>query len=103
MRQNVEARAPFVVGAHDVPGSVVRIRCLEHLVARARVLKPSFTRWKVHVAKLPLPDRIFDTRFEATLLFLVADLEPVLEEENSVIGDLLLELRTDFEKALPLL
>src|SRR5215471_7221001 len=40
----VEARAPLVVGENDVPGCKLRVRGVEHYVARARVVEPPAPR-----------------------------------------------------------
>src|SRR5262245_108357 len=45
VRQKVEARALFVVRAHDVPRRKVGVGCFQHHVPGARVVVPSLARW----------------------------------------------------------
>src|SRR5262245_26984707 len=95
----VEARAPLVVRGNDVPGSPLCVRGLEHHVTRPRVLEPSAPRIQVRRAQFPLAHRIRDTGLEAPLLLRLAHLEPVLDQMDAVVDNVLLELGTDLEEA----
>src|SRR5262245_39664760 len=55
MGDAVEAAAPLVVGAHDVPGRFLRVRGREHRVARARVVVPEAAGFEIGRRELPLP------------------------------------------------
>ena len=74
-------------------GDQRRVGDLEHRIARPRVLVPLGARRQVHVAQLPLPQRIVDAGLESPLLLLVADLEPELDEDDAAVDDVLLERR----------
>ena len=47
--------------------------------------------------------RILDARLESPLLLLVADFEPVLDQDDAVVDDVLFERGTDLEEAMVLL
>src|ERR1700716_2271919 len=87
----------------DVPGRVIGVGMLEHHVARPRVVVPAPVGLDVHGAQLPLADRIVDSRLEAFLLLLLADLQPDLDEPDAAVDDELLDERTELKKALVLL
>jgi hypothetical protein len=65
----------------------------------ARVVVPPFAGRQIHHAQLPLTDRIVDARLEPPLLFLVADLEPQLDERYTPGDDVLLDFGTPIEEA----
>src|SRR5262249_27362720 len=52
--------------------------------------------------ELPLPDGIVDARLESPFLFLVAHLEPELDQLRSAFDDMLFEIRRELEEALVL-
>src|SRR4030095_14928211 len=95
----VKSSALLVFGPNDVPRSPLGIRRFEHQVPRARVLEPLAARGKVHRAEFPLAERIVDARLEAALLLLVTDLQPDFDQVDAFIHDVLLDLRTNFQKA----
>src|SRR5262249_54457311 len=103
VRDAVETGALLVVRADEVPGRVLRVGRLEHHVAGAGVVVPALAPREVHVAQLPLPEGIGDARLEAALLLVVPDLEPVLEEDDSALDDVLLGDGTELEEAAVLL
>ena len=88
---------------NEVPGRKIRVGRLKHLVAGAGVVVPALARWKVHVAELPLPHGVVHARLESLLLLLVAHLEPVFDQPDAVVGDVLLEFGTNLEEPLVLL
>src|SRR5262245_11150023 len=102
MTNAVEAGAPLVVRGDDVPGSPLRVRSLEHDVACPRVLEPSAARAQIRRAQLPLAQRIGDAGLEAALLLRLAHLEPVLDQLDAVVDNVMLELGADHEEALVL-
>ena len=71
-------------------------------VARPRVLEPAAARVQIRRAELPLAQRVLDAGLEAALLLRLAHLEPVLDQLDPVVDDVVLELGTDLEKALVL-
>src|SRR6516162_7855544 len=95
----IEACPPFVVRANNVPGCVFRVACLEHDVARPRVLVPPASRAQICGAQLPLSQRIIDAGLEAALLLLVADLQPIFDEYDAVVDDEQFELGAHLEEA----
>src|SRR5690242_13027409 len=102
MRDAFETRLPLVIRRYDIPGCVFRIGCLQHAVAGARVVVPSLSRGQIHRTELPLAQRVFDAGFESSLLLLVAHLEPVLDQHDPAIDDILLDHRAEFKGALVL-
>ena len=86
-----------------MPGRKIRVGRLKHLVAGAAVVVPALARWQVHVAELPLPHGVVHARLESLLLLLVAHLEPIFDQPDAVVGDVLLEFRADLEEQLVLL
>ena len=98
----VQPRAALVVGVDDVPGRLLDVRVAEHLVLGAGVLDPALARLEVHRAELPAAHRIGDARLEAALLLLVADGEPVLDEDDPGAHEHALELRARAHELLVL-
>ncbi len=99
----VEACPALVVRAKDEPRSALGIGRLQHHVSCARVVVPAVPRFQVHGAKFPLLDGIADACLKATLLLFLADLEPILDQNDSSSHDLLFEEWADIEKTLVLL
>ena len=93
MGDAVEARAPLVVGLHRPPGRLLDVRMAEHLVLGLRVLDPLGHGLQVHRAQLPPPCGVPRPLLEAALLFLVADREPVLDQDDAVLHEQPLEDR----------
>ena len=93
MRDGVQARRPLVVGADDVPGRDAGVGLLQHHVARAGVVVPALRARHVHRTQLPLPDRILDAGLEPSLLLVVADLQPQLDQDDAALDHELLDLR----------
>src|SRR5579885_1441597 len=91
MADAVEPRMLLGIRAHDVPGRPWRVGGVEHLVSRQRVVVPAPPRFQVGRAQLPLPQRVVDAGPEASLLLLVVDLEPELDQPDSVARQDLLE------------
>src|SRR5262249_7788329 len=74
MCNTVQASAPLVVRADDVPGRVLGVRRFQHQVTRPRIGIPTRIRLEVHWAQLPLAERILDASLEASLLLVLTDL-----------------------------
>src|SRR5262249_62110995 len=87
----------------DAPGREFGVGRGEHRVTRPRILEPLAARAQIRRAQLPLTQRILDTGDEASLLFLVTDLEPIFDKLNPAIDNEQLELRPDLAKAAALL
>src|SRR4030095_12520044 len=98
VRDHVQPCAFLVVGADDVPGSVLGVRRLQHHVPRPRVLVPAGERSKVHGTELPLAQRILDARFEPSLLLFLTYLQPDLDEPETGMDDVALEDRAVLEE-----
>src|SRR5262245_18784162 len=103
MRDTVEACALLIVRMDDVPRRITRVGSLQHLVARSRIVVPAAARRQINRAQLPLAQRIFDSCFKATLLLVIADFQPVFDEHNAGIDDVLFYLRTNLKKMVALL
>src|SRR5688572_6187646 len=103
MADAVEAGALLVIRAQDIPRRELRIRRFEHHVARAGVIEPATARGQVHRTELPLAEGIGDAGLEPPLLFLVADLEPVLDDLDPAVHDVFLERGTELEESIVLL
>ena len=65
----------------------------EHLVLGLRILDPTRARLQIHRAQLPVLGRVVDALPEASFLLVVADREPVLDQDNAATGQHALELR----------
>src|SRR5689334_12333089 len=76
VRNDVEPYPALVVARRDEPGRMTRVRRLEHLVARVRVLVPAAVRLQVHGRKLPGLAPILHARLQATRLLFGAHFEP---------------------------
>src|SRR4030081_889828 len=98
MRNAIEPRLLLVVGANDVPGSMLAIGGLQHHVAGSGVFIPAAKRLQIHGAEFPLSKWVFDTRLEAALLLCLPNLHPILDENDAGIHDVLFHQRTDVEE-----
>ncbi len=103
MRDQIEAGALFVVAPQDMPGGIVPVGGVQHLVPGPRVIVPALAGGEIHGGEFPLSHGVLDARLETPLLFLVVDFQPVFDEQDAIIDDVSLYLRADFEKALMLL
>jgi hypothetical protein len=73
MSNEVQTRAPLIVGAHNMPRCILGIRGFQHLISSVGICIPFAARRQVHRAKFPLPQRILDARLKALLLLLIAN------------------------------
>ena len=94
---------PLVVGLGDVPRRLGRVGAGEHGVLRLRVVDPAPARLEIHAAQLPLLGGVVQARLEPALLLLVADREPVLDEDDPGAQQVVLELGAGPEELLVLL
>src|SRR5688572_2496515 len=99
----IESRALLIVRSYNMPPRVFAVRFLQHPIPGAGVLVPLLTSRQVHWTELPLAHRVFNTGFEATFLFFVTDLQPILNDVNPAFGNDLLHNRAQLEKAAILL
>src|SRR6266545_624584 len=83
MGDAVEARAALIIALHGPPASLLDVGVTEHLVLGLGVLDPFGHRFEVHGAQFPSPRRVARPLLEASLLFLVADRKPVLQQRNA--------------------
>src|SRR6267142_1923517 len=98
MRNGVEPRAPLVVRAHDVPRRVLAVGCIEHQVARPRIVVPARIGFHIHRTELPLSQWLLDAGGEPPLLLVLSNLKPELDERDTGISDVFFELRAKIEK-----
>src|SRR5207247_337427 len=77
----VEMRGTLVVGFDHVPGRLFDVAVRKHLVLRLGVIDPAGSGLQVHRAQLPALAGIVDAPEEAPLLLVIADREPVLDED----------------------
>jgi hypothetical protein len=73
MSNEVQTRAPLIVGAHNMPRCILGIRGFQHLISSVGICIPFAARRQVHRAKFPLPQRILDARLKALLLLLITN------------------------------
>ena len=103
MRNAIEAAAAFVVSADNMPRGQLRVGGFKHEIASLGIVIPSSIRLDIHGAQLPLPHRIADTFQEALFLFLLPDLEPNFDQNDSAVDNVTLDLGTAFQESLMLL
>src|SRR5215207_2450051 len=87
MADDVEPSPPLVVGVRDVPGRPGGVGRTEHVVARAGVVVPPAVGLQVHPGQLPDLARVVVAALQPPRLLLRADLEPVLEQDDSRVDD----------------
>src|SRR3954451_15727795 len=83
-----------------------RLRCVsssKHCVPAARIVIPATVRFQVHGAKLPCSHGIVNAFEKPPVLLLLADFEPVLDENNAVVLDESLEPWDHADKVFVLL
>ena len=83
-------------GAHDV--SVAR----NISSRRPRVIIPAGVGFEIHVGQLPGLAPVIDARFQPSRLLLGADLQPILQGDNSVIDNHLLKRGHHLQKPFDL-
>src|SRR4030095_3722677 len=103
VKNDIEPRALLVIGMYDVPGCPRCVGCLEHGIACARVVVPAPVGLEIHRRKLPELATICDARLESPSLFLLTDLQPVLEQDDARVHDRSFEIRGHGEEGLDLL
>src|SRR5260370_14801675 len=90
----VEMRGPLVVGLDDVPGRFLDVAAREHAVFRLGVVDPSGAGLQIHGAQLPALAGVVDPPEEPSLLLVIADRKPVLDQDDPGAHEHSLELRT---------
>ena len=103
MRDAIESSPFLIVRTNDMPWGMLGIGSLEHGISGAGVFVPATEGFKVHRAKLPLPEGVPDARLEAPLLFFFPNFRPVFNENNSGINDVLLCYGTELKESPMLL
>src|ERR1035438_3690618 len=94
----VQPGALLVVRIHHVPGDLLQVGVSEHFVRGPRMRNPTCAGFKIHRAQFPALGRILQPLLEATLLLLVADGEPVLNQDDAGACQHALKLRTTVEE-----
>ena len=92
------SRARFLSSERTMCQGACRCRSPPASVAGARVVVPAAAGRQVHRAELPLAQRVLDARLETPLLFLLADLQPELDQDDPARRDVALEDRAQFEE-----
>ena len=95
---DVEAGPALVVGVGHVPGRRLGVRGGEHGVACPRVVVPAAVGLEVHRRELPGLAAVVDAGSQAARLLLLADLEPVLEQDHARVDDCLLDEGNELEE-----
>src|ERR1700739_3668011 len=91
---HVQPGSLLIVGIHHVPRRLFGICPRQHLVLRAGILSPVLSRLEIHGAELPPLGRVLHALLEPSFLFLIADREPVFDDQNSRTHEHALKLRT---------
>ena len=91
VRDHVDPRPALVVALHDVPGRLRDVGVHEHLILGPGVVLPPGDGLEVHGGQLPAAHRVLQPRLEPALLFLVADGEPVLSQQDAFLDQQPLE------------
>jgi len=94
----VQPHALLVLRPRHVPRRPRGVGGREHLVARLRVVVPAIVGLQVHRRELPDLAAVVDTVAQAPFLLLGADLEPVLQQDDSGLHHPLLEQRYDAQE-----
>ncbi len=100
---DVQPRPLLVVGVGDPPRRPCGVGGGEHVVACLRVLGPALVGQQVHLGQLPDLPGVVDPALEAAGLFVGADLQPVLEEQDARVDHRLLDPRRQIKEAPGLL
>src|SRR5207245_6604264 len=99
----VEMRGTLVVGFDHVPRRLFDVAVRKHLVLRLRVVDPAGSGLQVHGAQLPALAGIVDAPQEPPLLLVIADREPVLDDDDPRAHEHALELRARAHELVVLL
>ena len=98
----IQATAFLVVEIDHVPGCVVGVGRAQHGVAPFAIGGVLLARFDVNWRQLPALGGIFRPFGEAFFLFFLVDAEPVLEQDQAVIGDQAFEHRAVLQELLVL-
>src|SRR5215472_12299950 len=102
MGNAIETGLLLIIRTNNVPGSKLGICGCQHAVSRAGIFVPAAKRLHIHWAELPLAQRILDPCLETPLLFLLPNLQPILNEDYATVHDVFLNRRTDLKEFLVL-
>src|SRR5262245_66651765 len=97
------SRALLIVGVRDVPGRPPGASRGEHRVPGPGVVIPAAVGPQVHGGQLPDLPRVVDPALQPPGLLLGADLQPVLQQQDPVIGHRLLDPGHELKEPLGLL
>src|SRR5260221_1026388 len=100
MRNAVQSRTPFVIRLNDIPWGFWSVRRREHRVTCSRIIIPAAMRLQIHRAKLPDVARIIDARGEPARLFVLAYLNPILNQGKARVDDILFPGRTYLKESI---
>jgi hypothetical protein len=71
--EEVRAGTPLVVALDGVPGRLLDVGVVEHLVLGLGELPPFASSFKAHLAQFPTASGIFDTIMETTFLLVITE------------------------------
>src|ERR1700730_9028959 len=94
MRYAVKLGTTLVVPHHDIPGCELSISGGQHRSSGARVIVPATMGFKVHRTELPDFATVMNPRQESARLLLLADFDPILDQNNPRMHETVLDLGT---------
>ena len=103
MLNAIESRLPFIVRPDDVPRGMLCICRFQHAITSARVFIPASKGLQIHRTEFPLPYWVIDSSLETPLLLFLSDFQPILDQDNPSIHDIVFGNRTQLQKSLVLL
>ena len=83
----VQPGTPLVVGRHDVPGRLRRVRSLDHALVGGRIVPPAPHQLGIHRAQLPVLHGIVNPRLEPAPLLILADIEKIFAQYDAILDD----------------
>ncbi len=103
MAQDVQPRRLLLIRRHHGPGRIVQMRALQHLVAGGGIGAPAGLGLGVQGRDLEPFQRVVDALLQAAGLFVAADVQPQLDQDDARLGQHPLEMRGVVQEALMLL
>src|SRR5579872_1839278 len=83
---------PFMVGRNRVPGSMRGAALRQGIFVRREVFTPVFAFAKVERREFPVLFGVGQPRLKTAELFFLTDVQEKLQDPDSVLGELLLEI-----------
>src|SRR5580692_3863186 len=98
VRNAVEPCRLLIVGAHDIPGSMLSVCRFHHQIPSMGVFVPAAVGFQIHRAQFPLSKWVLDACLKTLLLFFLAYFHPVLDQDCSTIHHVFFYGGTKLEK-----